>query len=72
MSDVPKIGEDGLAGKARQLVEGARDYARPEETRAKLAEARKKAVEVAGAGNCPKGSRRLSGSSVPGTPRRKA
>jgi hypothetical protein len=49
MNDDPKIADDGLVGKARGLARRVWIYARSDEAKAKLAEAKKKAVEVGGA-----------------------
>ncbi|WP_435018550.1 hypothetical protein TA3x_000527 [Tundrisphaera sp. TA3] len=49
MGEEPKDSVDGPLGKARRMADDALAYARSDEARAKLAEARKKAAEVGGA-----------------------
>ena len=49
MGEEPQVSEDGLLGKARRLADDALTYARSDEAKAKLAAAKKKAVEVRGA-----------------------
>lgn len=49
MTDEQYGADDGLVGKARRLARVAWDYARSDEAKATLAEAKRKAVEVGGA-----------------------
>jgi len=49
MGEEPQVSGDGPLGKARRMAEDALGYARSDEAKAKLAEAKKKAVEVGGA-----------------------
>jgi len=49
MGEEPQVSGDGPLGKARRMADDALAYARSDEAKTKLAEARKKAIEVGGA-----------------------